>query len=427
LLELVEDRQEAAAGSPNPRERVFTEAGEVRRVRGRSLLVGLLVLGLAAGAWSGPAARPLRVAFLGPLSGPFAFWGTNARDGMRMAVEELNAAGGVLGGPVELVERDDRNNPAEAISLFRSLVEREGIVAAGGTISSDIGSALSREADQLQVPVFLTRAGAHTILRKSSRYTFRTCLVASPMYVQASAALIQYAKYTRVGAIVADYAWGRSYMQWLERFVRSVPGMQIQIEVAPVATSDFTPYLRRLAGLNLQFLDIGGHPPGIPVIVRQAAELGFRQQMFGAHNPPEWIVQRAGEAIYGRYVDYTCADFTHPTFRRLAERFFSTYRRYFDDNAFSGYTVVKLVADAAAKTNSTDPRRIADAIRRGRFVQPGYGWPLAFTEWGEMREARPILFTIQRGEFPGGVCPGCGWVQKFEFRVPRLEPYVPEE
>ncbi len=144
MLELVEDRQEAAAGSPNPRERVFTEVGEVRRVRGRSLLVGLLVLGLAAGARSGPAARPLRVAFLGPLSGPFAFWGTNARDGMRMAVEELNAAGGVLGGPVELVERDDRNNPAEAISLFRSLVEREGIVAAGGTISSDIGSALSR-------------------------------------------------------------------------------------------------------------------------------------------------------------------------------------------------------------------------------------------------------------------------------------------
>jgi len=346
---------------------------------------------------------------------------------MRMAVEELNAAGGVLGRPVELVERDDRNNPAEAISLFRSLAEREGIVAAAGTISSDIGTALAREADQLQVPVFLVRAGAHTILRKTSRYTFRTCLVASPMYVQASAALMQYAKYTRVGAIIADYAWGRSYMQWLDRFVRSVPGMQIQIEVAPVATSDFTPYLRRLQGFNPQFLDIGGHPPGIPVIVRQAAELGFRQQMFGAHNPPEWIVQRAGEALFGRYVDYTCADFTHPTFRRLAERFFGTYRRYFDDNAFAGYAVVKMVAEAAQKAGSPDARRIADVIRRGRFVQPGYGWPLSFTEWGEMKEARPILFTLQRGEFPGGVCPGCGWVQKFEFRVPRLEPYVPEE
>jgi len=260
------------------------------------MAAGGLLLAVAVGVVPAAPAGPLRVAFLGPLSGPFAFWGTNARDGMRMAVEELNAAGGVLGRPVELVERDDRNNPAEAISLFRSLAEREGIVAAAGTISSDIGTALAREADQLQVPVFLVRAGAHTILKKTSRYTFRTCLVASPMYVQASAALIQYAKYTRVGAIIADYAWGRSYMQWLDRFVRSVPGMQIQIEVAPVATSDFTPYLRRLQGFNPQFLDIGGHPPGIPVIVRQAAELGFRQQMFGAHNPPEWIVQRAGEA-----------------------------------------------------------------------------------------------------------------------------------
>jgi len=391
------------------------------------MAAGGLLLAVAVGVVPAAPAGPLRVAFLGPLSGPFAFWGTNARDGMRMAVEELNAAGGVLGRPVELVERDDRNNPAEAISLFRSLAEREGIVAAAGTISSDIGTALAREADQLQVPVFLVRAGAHTILKKTSRYTCRTCLVASPMYVQASAALMQYAKYTRVGAIIADYAWGRSYMQWLDRFVRSVPGMQIQIEVAPVATSDFTPYLRRLQGFNPQFLDIGGHPPGIPVIVRQAAELGFRQQMFGAHNPPEWIVQRAGEALFGRYVDYTCADFTHPTFRRLAERFFGTYRRYFDDNAFAGYTVVKMVAEAARKVGSPDARRIADVIRRGRFVQPGYGWPLSFTEWGEMKEARPILFTLHRGEFPGGVCPGCGWVQKFEFRVPRLEPYVPEE
>ena len=393
---------------------------------GRTLAAVLLALGLAASGAAAPPSAPVRIAALTALSGPFAFWGVNVRDGMRMAVEELNAAGGVLGRPVELVERDDRNNPAEAISAFRSLVEREGVVAAVGMISSDIGTALAREAETLRVPVFLTRAGAHTILRRTSRYTFRTCLVASPMYVQASAAFVQYARYGRIGAIVADYAWGRSYMQWLERYVRSIPGTQIQIEVAPVTVADFTPYLRRLQGFNPQFLDIGGHPPGIPVIVRQAAELGLRQPMFGAHNPPEWIVQRAGDVVYGRYVDYTCADFTHPTFRRLAERFYQAYRRYFDDNAFSGYTVVKMVAAAARTAGAADARQIAEVVRRGRFAQPGYGWPLSFTEWGEMREARPVLFTLQSGN-PGSTCPGCGWVQRLEFRVPRLEPYVPEE
>lgn len=395
----------------------------------RTVVIAAVTLGLVALllAPAGGQARPLRIAMLSSLSGPFTFWGINVRDGMRMAVEEINAAGGVLGRPVELLERDDRNNPAEAISVLRALVEREGVSAVGGILGSDVGLAVSREAELLRVPVFLDRAGAHTILQRSTRYTFRTCLVSSPMYVQASALLMRYAKYTRIGAVIADYAWGHSYREWLARYVATIPGMRLQLEVAPVATSDFTPYLRRIQAIDPQFLDIGGHPPGNPVLVRQAAELGMTQQMFGAANPPELVIQRAGEAALGRYVDYTCADFTHPTFRRLAARFYGTARRYFDDNAFSGYVTVKMVADAARRADSTDPRRIAEVIRRGRFVQPGYGWPLSYTEWGEMREARPILFSLQRGEAPGGICPGCGWVQRVEFRTPRLEPYAPEQ
>ncbi|MDR7523360.1 MAG: ABC transporter substrate-binding protein [Armatimonadota bacterium] len=395
----------------------------------RAVIVTAVVFGLIALvlAPAGGQARPLRVAMLSSLSGPFTFWGVNVRDGMRMAVEELNTAGGVLGRPVELLERDDRNNPAEAISAFRALVEREGVAAVGGILGSDVGLALSREAELLRVPVFLNRAGAHTILQRTTRYTFRTCLVSSPMYVQASAALMRYAKYTRIGAVIADYGWGHSYMEWLRRFVATIPGMRLQLEVAPVATSDFTPYLRRVQAVDPQFLDVGGHPPGNAVLVRQAAELGMTQQMFGAANPPELVVQRAGEAAFGRYVDYTCADVSHPTFRRLGAKFYGAYRRYFDDNAFSGYVTVRMVADAAVRANTTDPRQIADVIRRGRFVQPGYGWPLSYTEWGEMREARPFLFSLQRGEAPGGICPGCGWVQKVEFRTPPLEPYVPEQ
>ncbi|MDR5689991.1 MAG: ABC transporter substrate-binding protein, partial [Armatimonadota bacterium] len=178
----------------------------------------VLAVGLVA-SLGGAQQRPLKVAFLSSLSGPFAFWGVNARDGMRMAVAELNEAGGVLGRPVEFVERDDRNNPAEAISAFRFLVEREGISAAGAVISSDVALAASREAETLRVPLFLTMAGSHAILRKTSRFTFRTCLVAAPMYVQAIAAMVQHAKYARVGNLIADYAWGHSIREAVERYV----------------------------------------------------------------------------------------------------------------------------------------------------------------------------------------------------------------
>ncbi len=389
------------------------------------LVVAALVAISASGLGMAQAA-PIRFAFVSSLSGPFAFWGVNARDGMKMAIGEINQAGGVLGRPMELVERDDRNNPAEAISAFRALVERERIVAAGGVISSDVALALAREAETLRIPLFLTMAGSHVILRRNSRFTFRTCLVAAPMYVQAIANWIRYRKDTRVGAIVADYAWGHAIREAFERYVATLPGVRTQVEVAPVVSPDFTPFLRRLQRLDPQLLVAAGHPPGNPTIVRQWRELGMTAPVVGSVIPPELMVQRAGEAVFGNFVDYSCVDFQHPTFRVLASRYYETFKRYFDNSAFSGYVMVRMVAEAIRKTRSTDPRTIAEAIRKGRFVQPGYGWPLSYTEWGEMKEARPIMFTIERTG-SGGAYPGAGWVQRYLFRSEPLEAYVPAE
>ncbi|MER3558058.1 MAG: hypothetical protein C4336_00235 [Armatimonadota bacterium] len=395
--------------------------------RGLAALCAVALALAVLASFGGAQPRPLKVAFLSSLSGPFAFWGVNARDGMRMAVSELNEAGGVLGRPVEFVERDDRNSPAEAISAFRALVEREGIAAAGGVISSDVALAASREAESLRVPLFLTMAGSHAILRKSSRFTFRTCLAAAPMYVQAIAAMVKHAKHTRVGNIIADYAWGHSIREAVERYVASLPGVRVQTEVAPVTAADFTPYLRRLQAFDPQVLVIAGHPPGNPIIVRQAAELGMRQQAIGSVLPPELMVARGGEAVFGRFLDYSCVDFTTPAFRQLAAKYYGLYKRYFDNSAFSGYVIVRMVAEAARKAGSTDPRAIAEQIRKGRFVQPGYAWSLSYTEWGEMKNVRIVFFTIERGEPAGGVCPGCGWAQKYQFRSTPVEPYVPSE
>jgi branched-chain amino acid transport system substrate-binding protein len=345
---------------------------------------------------------------------------------MRMAVAELNEAGGVLGRPVEFVERDDRNNPAEAISAFRFLAEREGISAAGGVISSDVALAASREAEALRVPLFLTMAGSHAILRKSSRFTFRTCLVSAPMFVQAVAAYVQYARFRRVGAIVADYAWGRAIQEALERYIGGLDGVRLQTEVAPVGVSDFTPYLRRLQGFGPEFLVATGHPPGQPTIVRQAAELGMPGKVVGSAQVPEVMVQRAGDSVLSRFLDYSCVDFTSPAYRQLAARYYATYRRHMDSSAFSGYVIVRMVADAARRAGSMDPRAVAETVRRGRFTQPGYAFPLSYTEWGELKEARPIFFTIERGD-SGVVCPGCGWSQKYQFRSSQIQPYVPAE
>lgn len=372
------------------------------------------------------AQATIKFGFVSSLSGPFTPWGVQVRDGMKMAVEELNDKGGVLGRKLEIIERDDKNNPNEGITALRYMAEREGIVAAGGVISSDVGLALSRQAESLQIPYFLTMSGAHEILRKSSRFTFRTCLPPAPANIESIAAMIRDRKYSRVGVIVADYAWGHSVREAVDSLIKPMAGVKLQMEVAPVPEKDFTPYLRKLQGLDPEVIVAIGHPPGAPTITRQAVELGMKALIIGPWYPTEFMVQRVGESMFGQFVDYSCVDFENPAYKQLAERYNKTYKRMLDNNAFSGYAMVKIVADAIQKSNSADPKAVADAIRRGTFELPGYAWALSFTEWGEMKAAKPILYTYEKGD-PGAINAGATWRPKVIYRSPPVQPYVPKD
>jgi branched-chain amino acid transport system substrate-binding protein len=393
-----------------------------RWIPGLAAAAAAAAFGLAGAAY----AQPVKIAFLSSLSGPFTPWGIQVRDGMKLAIAEINAAGGVKGRPIELVERDDRNNASEGVTAFKYLVEREGIVAAGGVISSDVGLAVSREAEALKVPVFLTMSGSHQILTRESRYTFRTCLPAAPMNMGYIAGLIKERGYKRVGVIVADYAWGHAIRESVEKHIKPLPGVQMQIEVAPVPERDFTTYLRKLQGMNPELLIATGHPPGTTTIMRQAIELGMKGPIIGPWYPTEFTVERVGELMYGRFVDYSCADFESPAYQALAAKYHAATKRLLDNNALSGYAIVKIVAETIAKSGSSDPKALAQAIRSGRFQIDGYAWPLSYTEWGEMKEAAPILYTYEKGA-AGKMNPTATWRPKVVFRSQTTQPYVPGE
>lgn len=379
-------------------------------------------------ATTAPAATPgppIKIAALTSLTGPFAPWGAKVRAGMQFAAQELNAAGGVNGRNIEIVERDDKNNADSAVTDFRELIERQGIVAAAGVISSDVALAAARVAESEKVPLFLTMAGSDAILKKTSRYTFRTCLMAATMDIGPIAAFIKDKKYTRVGALIADYAWGRAIEAAIKKDVETIPGVKVQYEVAPVPERDFTPYVRRLQAFNPQVLILTGHPPGNFATTKVALELGVGEFMTGSWSPPETWVAQAGKAMFGKVVEGSCADWGSADYQKLAKSFYDSQKSFFDHSAFSGYTTVKLVADAIKRTGKADRAAIADAIRTGKFVQPGYAFPLSFTEWGELKEATPVLYTFAEGDPPGGSNPGAGWQPKVLLKSPAIKPFEP--
>lgn len=370
-----------------------------------------------------PTGEPIKIGSLTSLTGPFTPWGTQVSAGMQMAVDDINAAGGVGGRPLELVIVDDQSDAEEAVDQMNRLVE-EGVVAVGGTISSGVGAALTGIAEAEQIPLFLSKSGSEAILTPDSRYTFRTCLPAAPMVADM---WVQYAEsegFTKVGQVVADYAWGQAFKGASEGAFDAL-GIEYLTEVAPVPEQDFTTYLRSVDDFAPDLLLATGHPPGSGAILAQAADLGLEVNVSGPASSLTAVMEAAGDTAFGRYADNSCADYFSDDYADLAARYITDYDRTFmEDDAVAGYGVVTALAEAIGE-GGDDPVAISEYLHANTFDTPGMAYDLAWTEWGELTGSTQLLVEVGEGPAPEGLNAAGDWWPVELFRTSPLEPYDP--
>ena len=402
----------------------------IAAVGGVVVLTAALSGSSAFGGSSGPAQRaPIKIGALTPLTGPFAPWGLQVRAGMALAVNEINRSGGVKGRGqgrrLNLVVADDQSvNTSAAIEGFRRLTQQESVVSVGGIIGSPIALATTRLAEDGRVPLFLTKAGNDEILSLQSRYTFRTCLPAASMVAASVVQLAQRREIRSVGVMIADYAWGQSFKSALEERARTVPNIRFNIQVAPLATTNFTPYLRSLGDISL--LVATGHPPGAGSILAQAGQLGIRAPVVGAYSPYSLTVRNAGAAAYGRWSDFKCMATATQGYKSLAKRYLRTFpqNEFMEDDALSGYAYVKVVAEAIRNVG-VNRTRIANYVRTHTFNIQGYAFPLRWTAWGELRGPTVQFAVLTRGPAPERGLSTAGWWPRVLFKSQPLTPYRP--
>jgi branched-chain amino acid transport system substrate-binding protein len=396
-----------------------------------AMLVAVLSGSSAYGGSNGPAqGGPITIGALTPLTGPFAPWGLQVRAGMALAVSEINRAGGVKGRGqgrrLNLRVADDQSvNTNAAIDGFRRLTQQDNVVSVGGIIGSPIALATTRLAEEAKVPLFLTKAGNNEILTTSSRYTFRTCLPAAAMVATSVVQLAQRRDIRNVGVVIADYAWGQSFKASLEESAKTAPNIRFNVQVAPLPTTNFTPYLRSMEGVSL--LVATGHPPGAGSILAQAQQLGIKAPVVGAYSPFSLTVRNAGEAAYGRWSDFKCMATATPAYKALAKRYLRAFpeNEFMEDDALSGYGYVKIVAEAIRNVG-TNPQRIATYVRTHTFNIPGYAFPLRWTAWGELNRPTVQFAVLTRGPTPErGLNTKGNWWPRVLFKSQPLTPYRP--
>jgi branched-chain amino acid transport system substrate-binding protein len=369
--------------------------------------------------------EPIKIGMLADLTSTFTPWGVNVRDGMLLAAQEINDAGGVDGRMIEIVQQDSENDPDIGVDRFERLVE-DGVVAVGGILSSAVGAPVGAVAETSQIPTFLVKSGTPAALTADSRYTFRTCLPAAP---SDAAPVLQYAQeqgFTNVGVIVADYAWGQGFAAAVEETFNGTDVDYGEIQVAPVPpTTDFTPFVRAVADAGAQMIVATGHPPGNAAIVTLSADLAGDVPVTGAWTPPDLVVGGLQDLAIGRYSDFSCADYFSDSYQDLAKRYLAfSDNQFMSDDAVAGFGIVTMVAEAVGEVGD-DPVAIAEYLHSNTFDLEGYAYDMSWTDWGEQAAAQPIFTIISAGPAPEGVNEAGEWWFELLSQSEPLTPYNP--
>jgi branched-chain amino acid transport system substrate-binding protein len=392
------------------------------------LFAALALVLTACGGDEDPEAssEPIKIGQLSDLTSTFTPWGLQVRDGMALAAQEINEAGGVNGRMIEIVVQDSENDPDAAATAWERLVE-DGVVAVGGVLSSGVAPTAGQLAETDQIPVFLVKAGTPAALTPDSRYTFRTCLPAAPSDAAPILQYVQEQGITNVGVIVADYAWGQGFKAAVEATFAGSGVDFGEIQVAPVPpNTDFTPFVRAMADAGAELIIATGHPPGNSAIVTLVADLIGDVPVTGAWTPPDLVVGGLADTAIGRVSDFSCADYFSESYQDLARRYLAfSDNKFMSDDAVAGFGIVTMVAEAVAEVGD-DPVAIAEYLHDNEFELEGYAYTMSWTEWGEQAAAQPIFTLINAGPAPDGVNEAGEWWFDLLSKSNPLEPYVPE-
>ena len=347
-----------------------------------------LALGAAAVAGArvhGQSADPIRVGFLGPLSGAYAQNGRDILNGFLLYLDEIAYRAG--GRKIELIVEDDQAIPAETLTKARKLIERDRVHVMAGTLLSSSGYALAPYIDSMRIPMIYPVVSADDLTqRRRSRWIIRTGWTGS----QPNHAFGEYA-YTklnlrRVATIALDYAFGWESVGGFERTFTARGGRIVEKLWAPVSVHDFAPYLAQVSrNVDAVYALVLGR--AALQLMRQYQEFGLKGRVLligGGTSTDEHVLPAMGDEAIGTItaLHYSAA-LDNPANHTFAAAYRTRFRKVPSYYAESMYTGGKWLGAAieTLKGRVEDPAALLDALRSAKLTDLPRG-PVELDEYG---------------------------------------------
>ena len=372
-----------------------------------------LAAALAAAGTLALAADPIKIGVAGPFTGGSSSMGVSMRDGVRLAAEEINKAGGVLGRQIVLVERDDEAKNERGVQIAQELINKEKVTATVGYINTGVALASQRFFQEAKIPVFNNVATGsfitHQFDDQPENYIFRNAAhdsIQAPMIVEEAVTRRGYKKL----AILADSTnYGQLGRQDLVKALELKGMKPVAEEKFNIKDVDMTPQLLKAKEAGAEAVLTYGIGPELAQIANGMTKLGWKVPMVGS-----WTlsmanyIDNAGPGGEGARMPQTFIQ--EPTTPKR-QSFIISYLKTFNPknarmdspvSAAQGYDSIYLLAAAIKQAGSTDGPKIKAALEDLKAPVEGvvttYNKPFTKTDHDAITANIPVFGEVKGGK-----------------------------
>lgn len=306
----------------------------------------------------------IRVGYYGDLSGRTSNFGVSTKNGVMMAADEINKAGGINGRQIEILSEDDEGRPEKAATVVTKLIDQDKVIALVGEVASGNSLAAAPKAQSSRVPM-ISPSSTNPAVTQVGDYIFRVCFI-DPFQGEVMAKFAANTLKAKKAAIMQDFnaPYSRGLTEFFEASFVKLGGQVVTKQSYTQGDPDFKAQLTSIRSLNPDVIYVPGYYGEVGVIAKQAKQLGITQPLLGGDGwdaPQLW--ELGGDALNGAYISnhYSVED-PSPAIQKFVSDFKGRYKIVPDALAALGYDAMRVLADAIKRGGTTDGPKLRDAI-----------------------------------------------------------------
>ncbi|MFM2065701.1 MAG: hypothetical protein RLZZ584_610 [Pseudomonadota bacterium] len=360
-------------------------------------LASLAALGASAGA---AQAADIKIANIVELSGAGATAGTNFKNGVELAVKEINAAGGILGNRIVTTTSDTQSNPGVAKGLTQKAADDEVFAVFGPVFSGSIMVSMA-ETKRAEIPNF-TGGEAAAITQQGNPYVFRTSFTQATAMPKVARYIASGVKARTVAVLYVNNDFGKGGRDAITKALEAV-GVKV---VADISTDsgqvDFSAPVLKAKGANADALFVYTNEEESARALRELKKQGYTKPIIGETTlTGQKVIELAGEAANGAlaHVGLT-VDAPEPRIQAFKTKFEKEYKYTSDHNGMKGYTGIYVLKAAIEKVGKLDRVAVAKALHGleiSAAKNPGVLMDVSFDANGDL-DRESFLVEVKNGK-----------------------------